>query len=71
MTLDDLTLAQQSCGDVIDRFPCLRCGATTPKDCTLPMPSRIAACDIINSTPGLHNQLLALRARARDQGEAM
>lgn len=57
-----LTEAQQTCGDVIDRLPCLRCGAASLKACTLPMAGRIEARDIINATPGLHNKLLAERA---------
>ncbi len=60
---EGLTEAQATCGDVIDRLPCLRCGATTLRTCTLPMPERAAATQIINDTPGLHCKLLANRAR--------
>lgn len=59
--LAGLTEAQQTCGDVIDRLPCLRCGATSLKDCTLPIAGRAAAVTIINNTPGLDAQLLAKR----------
>lgn len=38
-----------TCGDVLDRFPCARCGATTPNECTRSMKERIAAADAINT----------------------
>lgn len=63
-----LSTAQKSCGDVLDRLPCLHCGAETLRECVLPLPQRKAAGDLINNTPGLHNRLLALRALAASAG---
>lgn len=62
MATTKLTEAQQTCGDVIDRLPCLRCGATSLKGCTIPLAERAEATRIINSTPGLHLRLLNKRA---------
>lgn len=56
-----LTEAQQACGDVLDRLPCLRCGAKSLKGCTLSMDERTAATTVINNTPGLYQRLLAKR----------
>lgn len=65
----NLTEAQQTCGDVIDRLPCLRCGAMSLRACALPMAGRIAATTLINNTPGLHAQLLAKREAAALQSQ--
>lgn len=35
----------QSCGDVLDRFPCQQCGARAPGECVVPMEARIAASE--------------------------
>lgn len=62
-----LSEAQKQCGDVLDRLPCLHCGAETLRACVLPLSERRKARDVINNVPGLHNRLLAARKEALDQ----
>lgn len=57
----------RTCGDLLDDFPCVQCGADRPSKCPLPPSTVIPARDAINSTAGLGNLLRrnasALRAR--------
>lgn len=47
----------RTCGDILDDFPCVQCGARSPKQCPLPPSAKIPACDLINSVSGLGNHL--------------
>lgn len=46
-----LSKAHRTCGDVLDRFPCARCGARVSRDCPIPMPERVAGRLLINDNP--------------------
>ncbi len=59
-----LTEAQRECGDLLDDFPCIQCGAKGPGGCTLPPSAVIPARDAINATPGLI-QLLHVNVRRK------
>ena len=63
--MDELTAAQRTCGDVLDRLPCVRCGATTLKQCTLGYWERAQATQLINATPGLYQRLITANDRAK------
>lgn len=63
--VEGLTEAQRQCGDILDRLPCLRCGATNLRQCTTPGWDRAQATKLINRTPGLYQQLITANDAAR------
>lgn len=60
-----LTKAQRRCGDLLDSFPCVECGARGPKACPLPPSAWMPVGDLLNSTPGLGNHLRREVSRVR------
>lgn len=57
--------AARTCGDLLDDFPCIQCGAKGPSGCPLPPSTTIPAGNALNRTIGLGNLLRRRVAKAR------
>lgn len=73
-SIDDLARqlpeAARTCGDLLDDFPCIQCGAKGPSGCPLPPSTTIPAGDLLNRTIGLGSLLRrrVAKVRAAHQG---
>jgi hypothetical protein len=59
--------AARTCGDLLDDFPCIQCGAKSPSGCPLTPPLTIPAGEALNRTIGLGNLLRRRVAKMRAQ----
>ena len=57
----------RTCGDLLDDFPCIQCGAKGPSGCPLPPSTTIPAGEMLNRTKGLGNYLRRRVSEQRDQ----
>lgn len=48
---------QRNCGDILDRLPCVECGAASIRNCPLTLEQAKPVCDLINSTAYLGDVL--------------
>ena len=52
------------CADILDRFPCVQCGTSRPKDCPVSRGDAVRISRLINDTPYL-GHVLRLEADRR------